>query len=124
LEIAKQKTAPGLDIIDLNGGRDFLKEERKYDIVCLHYIFALDIRTLSQSEKHTALILGVQQYTVSDIHTPENWRKRLISTEAKSIIVYGQIECDSEVNYKYLGEIDGYDHSIVHQDASLYTKRP
>lgn len=81
------------DNIDLNVNRDFLKEANVYDLVILHDIY-------NQFE-----FRGQGIFSMSDGHNVANWLKRLVSTNADYIFVFGSW---GEVGGWWLGNIPGY----------------
>ncbi len=98
-----------LDWIDLSQGRDFLKEDFKYDIVILIYIFVSRFEELSDDDKKMSLlcpelVIGTQ---VSELHYSENWKKRLLGTMAQEILIFGY-DNKSEVTGDYISELEGY----------------
>jgi hypothetical protein len=103
-----------LDIVNLNHGRDFLTERRKYDAVILHSIFHPKI-------KHAAETLDHPGTRLSPHHSVERWRKRLCSTDARIIVVWELLP--SVLHGWELDELDGY--KIYHRDARVtaYKKR-
>jgi hypothetical protein len=84
------------DNIDLNSGRDFLKESKSYNIVILHDIF----NPVGEND----LSRGI--FSVSPDHNADSWVKRLASTGADYIFVFGSW---TEVGGWWLGDIPGYD---------------
>jgi hypothetical protein len=104
-----------LDMIDLRNGRDFLREDLEYDIVILCYIY---VATDSQESvlyqmKDLCQLLGIYSIdtVVSPFHSQMNWRKRLQSTKAKSILVFGCYP-ESEVTGEYVGDLPGYKQEV------------
>ena len=95
------------DYIDLNKGRDFLKEGNTYDFVLLEYVY-LGI-TRNQKEGY---------FAQSNLQTPENWRKRLQNTNAKVIFAFGSW---TEVSGSYIGNIPGYEKRDI-SSGSIYVK--
>lgn len=83
------------DDIDLQHGRDFLAEEREYDVVVLHHLYADPLGLYSASGQ-----LGLSPH-----HAAEKWRNRLMDTKARAILAFG---FSSEIAGAYLGEISGY----------------
>lgn len=81
------------DYIDLNDNRDFLKENKTYDIVILHHIY------------EPGRVRDASPFRISPVHNRQNWIKRLHSTGAKYIFAYGDID---EVSGRWLGSIAGY----------------
>ena len=80
------------DVIDLNEGRDFLLEDRRYDAVILQFV-------------------NRQGYTDKpgfEVTSPKsswsNWRKRLTATGAGVVFAYGR---NSEVSGIFLERLDG-----------------
>lgn len=82
------------DFIEIGRGRDFLKEDKTYSVVILHFIANLGYGetygNLSQSEKHS----------------DENWRKRLESSDADFIFVFS--DGFSTLDVDNIGEVSGY----------------
>ena len=99
-----------IDDVDLNQGRDFLKESLSYDIVVLNYIFnpTKDFQGISTGE-----------FQRSDVHSREEWVRRLASTGAKLIFVFGEF---GEIGGWWLGNISGYSYSS-RNDLSIYEKK-
>lgn len=97
------------DFIDLNRDRDFLKENKRYDIVVLIYIFIL-----SQEEMINEQLYSRNDHftKTSELHSQENWRKRLLNTEAEEILIFGY-DPYSEVSGKYIGELEKYKYSEI-----------
>jgi len=89
------------DLIDLNDGRDFLEEFKKYDIVILHLIYA---------PHDNSRDIGL--FNQSVLHSPDQWRRRLVDTLAEYIFAIGDNHGDTEVNARYLKEIDGYEKDV------------
>lgn len=103
------------DFIDLNDGRDFLKEGQKYDIVILHFVYDPPRGTGWRTH-------GPSIYTVSTRHSPANWKTRLVNTGARYIFTFGDY---GEVSGKYLKRIPGYDGPIKddrNPDMQVYIK--
>lgn len=90
-----------MDEINLYQNRDFLKESHTYDVIILHWIF--NPRNMELTSVSVATDLSTR---VSEKHSPQNWRKRLIATEAEYIFVFGST---TEVSHWFLGNIPGYD---------------
>ena len=80
------------DHINLAQHRDFLRESRTYDLVAVCWIY--------QKPGENA-----GYFAVSDLHAPQNWGRRLSSTQAKYLFVFGW---DTEINAQWLGAIAGY----------------
>lgn len=96
------------DYIDLNAGRDFLKESKKYDVVILHNLYHP-----GRGEKE----LRQGYYAVSPLHTVANWRKRLLQTGAEIIAVYGMDFSGNDI-----GDLPGY-MQIKKSGQSYYVKK-
>lgn len=88
------------DFIDLHDGRDFLRENGKYDIVILHMVYNPSRHDLQHYEGSESI------FRISHLHDRDNWVYRLVDTEAKYIFTFGS---GSEVDGDFLGEIPGYD---------------
>lgn len=100
----------GNDHIDLNNGRDFLKESKTYDMVILQHVYnPTDSKDLKE---------GI--YRISPNHTSINWVKRLQATNADYIFVSGGY---SEVGAWWLGSIPGYDLVDNNDYLSVYRKQ-
>jgi hypothetical protein len=94
------------DFIDLSGGRDFLAEDLKYDVVILHYLWALDTIDVTPAFR--------QATATSPHHSQERWRERLAATDAEVIIAFGG---GNEVARAFIGDIEGYKgESVFHSD--------
>jgi len=91
------------DIINLRDGRDFLEEDKVYYMVVLCYIFCSV--TPSSDLRKTRLMVNGGKWCISHLSTIENWRRRLLLTQAKMIIAWGG---SNEVGYSYVGELPGY----------------
>lgn len=99
-----------LDLIDLSKGRDFLKENNKYDIVVLFYIFLCTKEELLSEGQYWNE--NDESIKVSELHSPLNWRNRLLDSEAKEILIFGFSD-KSEVAGKYIGELKNYISSTI-----------
>ena len=83
------------DHINLTDGRDFLKENKQYDLVVVQHVYNPDFPNDNRQG----------QFQVSDIHNADNWIRRLVSTNADYIFVFGDW---SEVGGWMLGNLSGY----------------
>lgn len=98
------------DVINLSDGRDFLAENRSYDVVVLHSILSPKIK----------MFKPFPRLRVSHRHSIGNWKKRLASTRARYIAV-----CEHEVatlSGKEIGEIPGYTVLSQRGFLTLYGK--
>jgi hypothetical protein len=84
------------DFFNLSKGRDFLREDKKYEVVVLHFIFRGGFGV--NNSKHPELGL-------SPLASWSNWRKRLVDSGAKWIFAYGGM---AEVGGTYIVNLDGY----------------
>lgn len=97
------------DYIDLNQGRDFLKESKRYDVVVLHNLYEP-----GRGEPH----LHTGYYAVSPQHTVANWRRRLAQTGADLIAIYG-----IDLSGDYIGDLPGYSkHKAGRSSQTYYIK--
>jgi hypothetical protein len=103
------------DTIDLNRGRDFLTENETYDIVVMFMIFRYRAEELLDYEQRNL----DNSMRVSPLHSPENWRKRLLSTRAQIIYVTGYNDF-SEISSDYLGKLPGYELEKVGYGDIVY----
>jgi hypothetical protein len=85
------------DDINLQWGRDFLLEDKTYDIVTIQFLYS-ECNEIPSNNQNPYL-------RGSPIHSPENWRKRLIATNADFIFAFGDF---TEVNSLYFGTLEGY----------------
>lgn len=99
-----------VDFIDLRYGRDFLKEKHEYDVVILCYIFQMTQEEHSRDPLYK-LTKNNPTYKTSPLHSEENWRKRLESTGAQEILIFGY-DTRSEVTGEYVGTLPGYEQSV------------
>lgn len=83
------------DYVDLNRNRDFLLEDKQYDIVVICFVF------------HPVRSFGDRAGTcaVSPKHSISRWQKRLIKTKARLILAFGGM---TEVSGLHLGEFGKY----------------
>lgn len=84
------------DYIDINYGRDFLKENGSYDVVILQYVYGP--AKLSYGDMAGDL-------AISEHHSQGRWRERLLESGAKYIIAFGG---GTEVAHRFIGELSGY----------------
>ena len=106
------------DFIDLNDGRDFLKENQQYDIVALMRVF--HPMGGDSSVQHYQRDRGESMFRLSSLHTPENWKKRLQQTGAKIIFAFGDsTDC---VEGDYVGSIPGYEGPDKNRDVSVWKR--
>jgi hypothetical protein len=101
------------DEIDLSQGRDFLSENKKYEIIIVNYIFKYREDELTRNE----LSQLDRQCRVSKDHSPQNWKCRLLATEAKTIILFSG-PYDTEVDAYYIRHLTGYRLTKIENDAS------
>lgn len=106
------------DFVDLNDGRDFLEENKRYDIVILHMVYSPDDPIHNSYRFHPQ---SQSPFRTSRLHTREAWRRRLASTGAKYIFTFGDYD---EVSGFYLGAIPGYEGPIEASDMfHVYLKQ-
>jgi hypothetical protein len=86
--------------IDLTRGKDFLTMKDTYDIVVLHFICRWE-------KRHVDRIGGEMppELSISEHASWSNWRKRLVSTNAEAIHLFGG---QGEVGGSYIATLDGY----------------
>lgn len=102
------------DTINLTHGRDFLEEDKTYDLVILHSIFHASVLGVARGKVKRWLWL-------SDRHSVKNWKKRLERTKAQYISV-----CEGQphsLSGWHLGEIPGYEILERDEKVTLYKKR-
>lgn len=101
-----------IDIIDLKDGRDFLKETEEYDIAILYYVY----RNLGRPDVLTGL---PNYFAVSELNSWSNWLKRLISTKASTIILFGN---KAEISSSFIGPIPNYKlEELKEEKLAIYT---
>jgi hypothetical protein len=98
------------DGIDLNDGRDFLAEDRQYDIVVLHFVF----RDAHRVAKEWA---EAPELRVSPRASWEAWRRRLSASGARLIVGMG------EVGGGYIVTLDGYESVKVEDEFWVFRKK-
>jgi hypothetical protein len=81
------------DNINLHTGRDFLIEDKQYDVVVLHYIFNPKLST------------NLGMFAQSPHHSIDRWINRLIDSRAQVIVTFGGY---TEVSQCTIGPISGY----------------
>ena len=83
-------------------GADFLTDERSYDVVILHHLFA----GWGSEEPHTRPAVAEHFcFGMSPRQSPAAWRARLRASGARRIFAFGT---GTEVAADYLGSIRGY----------------
>jgi SPP1 gp7 family putative phage head morphogenesis protein len=107
------------DPINLKGGRDYLKEASKHDVVVLHSIYQGKLEAEGQIKE--LLESGMAPASVSDQHSPEAWRVRLAKSGAKHIFVFS--DQSHSLNSRHLGDIPGYTKKVVSWDMTVYSRR-
>ena len=96
------------DFISLDEGRDFLAEDKTYDVVILHHVY--------QHPGHGNT--GI--HGTSTLHTAEAWRERLEKASADWIFAYGG---STEVSGGYLDTIPGYEMLSYDHIKAVYEKK-
>ncbi len=96
------------DEVDLNCGRDFLMEEKKYEVVVLHFLFRGGLGIFnnggSKGQRNT-----VPQLRYSTEANWVSWVHRLRRSEARLIFAFGGLH---EVSGDYLNNIADYSRKI------------
>jgi len=83
-------------------GGDFLVDERHFEVVILHYLFA----GWEDHEFAPRPAIGETSYfACSPHHSPRRWRRRLRATGARMIVAFGGL---CEVAGSYLAPLRGY----------------
>jgi hypothetical protein len=94
------------DYFDLaKNGRDFLAEEKHYDLVILHFIFRGSHLPAESSEY-------IPELRVSQHSSWCNWRHRLLKCDADYIFPFG---AGTEVSGSFLSLLDGYQLYANHE---------
>jgi hypothetical protein len=100
------------DYIDLNDGRDFLKERLEYDVVLVMYLY----RGCQEHEYRQGY------FATSELSTPAAWRNRLQATKARLLFIFGG---QTEVSGSFIGDIPGYVNEKMpmnfHPDIAVLT---
>ena len=102
-----ERPRPVLDLIGLmlpKRSRDFLAEDFKYDVVAVCLVFKCAPHELSWQEQ-LYIAREPHIYRNSPLHSAENWRNRLLSTGAHTIVCF---EEKTEVGHEYMGGLPGY----------------
>jgi len=105
----------GLDIINLDYGRDFLRERRRYATVIVHSVFNSNQSPRESSQAAKAYPACKQ----SHYHTEDNWRDRLVATRAQVIVVWELVPF--ALNGWQLGDLPGY--RTAHRDHRVTVYR-
>ena len=109
----------GLDIINLDYGRDFLRERKRYATVIVHSVFHSNRTTfkpLSMAEQMVGQRYGVKQ---SPCHSIAAWCDRLVATRAQMIVVWELVPF--ALNGWQLGDLP--DYRITHRDHRVTVYR-
>lgn len=112
LHLEGAPTRAQVDTISLEGGRDFLKESKTYDVVIILHI----LNRLGDDQVGGDQTFRTGAAAVSAIQSPDTWRDRLVRTNARVIFAFGAPE--GEVGGNYLGEISGYTKSTMRTSSS------
>lgn len=97
------------DTINLDFGRDFLRESKAYDLVIVHHVWnAPPVRGRPQPGT----------FNVSSRHSRAAWRDRLVSTQARVIACVGD---EDEVAGDYLGNLPGYKR-VQEKGLTMYVR--
>lgn len=100
------------DFIDLHKGRDFLQEDKGYDLVILYHLFCPSDAQLDTQKQITAKNVGdAGFFAVSQRHCRDAWKRRLETCYAEAIICFGQTwerGSPSEIRGEYLGDLRNY----------------
>lgn len=102
------------EAINLVDGRDFLQEDDTYDMVIVHSV-------LSPSLGRVTIPGSEDELMVSDDHTVEAWKERLISTGAKYIVV-----CEGQpytLSGYELGDLPGYNLQKSDRWLAVYKRK-
>lgn len=115
--IADDINPKNLDVINLEYGRDFLNERRRYSTVIVHSVFHSNRSTFKPIPQHERRG-SVNQ---SPRHSIEAWRRRLAGTCAETIVVWELVPCT--LNGWQLNELNGY--RIAHRDhrVTVYKRK-
>lgn len=100
-----------ISFFDLKYDEDFLKDKGKYDIVVLIYIFRDSLEEFKNDPSYD-YVEDMQDYVTSPLHSPQNWRKRFIESEAKDILIFG-LYPQSEITGEYIGKLEGYKQNLI-----------
>lgn len=99
------------DVINLSYGRDFLMEARLYDVVVIHSILSPQIKGFWRFPR----------LQVSPIHSLKMWRRRLVETSAKYIVI-----CKNDpatLSGGEIGRLSGYDIIKKDETQTVYVKQ-
>lgn len=99
------------DAIDLNKGRDFLREDLTYEVVVLHFVF--------RGSNYPCPFGEPQELNVSPTTSWSRWRTRLVDTQAKYIFAFGG---EGEVSGGYLCTLDGYQGIKIEEEFWVFKK--
>lgn len=106
-----------IDLVDLGRGRDFLREDKTYNIVALIFIFRYR-REEILDDPMLDVFDADPMYRTSASHMKTNWVRRLISTKASQILVFGT---SPSISYSFLGPLPGYQFRKMGRDIGQYT---
>lgn len=100
--------------IDLNKGQDFLARTDRWTMVVLHFICREEKCHQERRGKQSPTL------TISPLANWVNWRKRLVSTNADYIFLFGG---RGEVGYSYICSLDGYRPEQVEEEFWVFCKK-
>jgi hypothetical protein len=104
------------DKVSLDAGRDFLTEDRRYQIVIVHSVFHCreDYMVYAKAPEHRHLGL------CSPLHSLERWRDRLVGTGAEHIFVFESLP--HSLSGWQLWELPGYSIRSMEDRVAHYVK--
>jgi hypothetical protein len=101
------------DAINLSDGRDFLLEDEPYDLVIVHSVLSAGMQRNIRIPGHE------RELMVSQEHSIQNWKRRLVATGAQYIIIAeGQ---PYTLSGWELGDLPGYE--VLRRDQWLTVYR-
>jgi hypothetical protein len=86
-------TRKDFDFVNLKYGRDFLAEHKQYDIVVMHDIFHANSAELPLMPKLRVPKMVMQAIMLSPKHSVQQWRYRLMNTNAHHIFIFETAPC-------------------------------
>jgi hypothetical protein len=120
LELVRPLVALGKlrsEVINIEYGRDFLCERRKYGVVIVHSVFHTRPDFMEMARGNPAMARQI-----SPLHSVDNWRKRLASSGATAIVLFESLPFS--LGGWHVNEIPGYKILKRTHQITVYACRP
>lgn len=127
-----------IDVVNFSNKRNFLEEDKKYDLVFISFILRQALRgtfVYGSRQKEELSLRGLADFrgyygvALSKDHNDAAWQGRVSSCDAKVIATYGgaseigtQVLCDGQNDNGFVPLIDTPDKKVCHFSARKWNK--